>query len=89
MPKYCVNTSALSTGEHIVHRLDRNCSLNPLGEHRLELGLLSNDEGAIREAGQHFRSVDGCPECIPEHNNHSTTDAINAAVAALITVSNM
>ena len=89
MPRYCVSMSALESGEHVVHRNDRDCSLVSPKTDRLELGSLSDDDEAIREAGRHFDEVDGCPECMPENNDSSNADAINAAVAALITVSNM
>ena len=89
MPHYCVSTVALATGEHIVHRLGDTCSLLPDAEHRCDLGPLSDDNTALREAARKFGSIDGCPECIADLNDHATEDAINAAVAAVITVSNM
>jgi hypothetical protein len=80
---------ALESGEHVVHRSDRDCSLVPPEKDRLELGTVSDDDEAIREAGLKFNKVDGCPKCMPENNESSDANAINAAVAALITVSNM
>ncbi len=89
MPNYCVITEALPTGERIVHRLDKGCSLVPPEKHCLDLGKLADDDEAISEALRRFESIDGCPDCMPGHNDHLSTDAINAAIAAVITVGNM
>lgn len=89
MPNYCVSTTALDSGEHIVHRFDVVCSLIPSEEHRISLGSLSDDDEAISTAARSFASVDGCPECMTDRNDHATRQAIDASIAALITVSNM
>ena len=88
-PEYCVCTVALASGEHIVHRVDGNCSLLPPGAHRDYLGRLPRAEHALHRARLKYQSVDGCPECIPEENDSTESDSINAAVAAMVTVSNM
>ena len=89
MTRYCVSTLALSSGENVVHRIDDGCSLAPKAGGRVDLGSFSSDEAAMREATRHFDKIDGCPECMPECNDDATADAINAAVAAVITVTNM
>lgn len=89
MPRYCLGMVALSTGERIVHRIGDGCSLIPKADSRLDLGPQPDDESAMREAARHFETIDGCPDCMAECNERATKDAINAAVAAIITVGNM
>lgn len=89
MPQFCVNKSAQPSGEHDVHNLNSGCSLLPNFENRIVLGSHSGYEGAMREARKHFSSIDGCPECATECNERLTSEAVNAAIAAAITVSNM
>lgn len=89
MREYCVSMMTIESGEHVIHRNDSDCSLVPPEKDRIELGLLSGDDEAIRQAGLYFDNIDGCPECMLENNTSSDANAINAAGAALITVSNM
>ena len=89
MPKYCVNTAALPTGEHIVHRLEAPCSVLPDTGDRIDLGTLADDLAAVREATRRFKKADGCPECMVELEQLETANATDAAVAAVITVTNM
>ena len=89
MPRYCVNKNAQLTGEHDVHNQDSGCSLLPDVNNRIALGSHAGCEGAMREARKHYSSVDGCPDCATNCSEHLTSEAINAAIAALIVVSNM
>ncbi len=89
MPDYCVSKVALDSGEHIVHRLDVNCPLIPSEDHRRDFAMLTDDDEAMSRAARQFDHVDGCPECMTHRNDHATTQAVDASIAALITVTNM
>lgn len=89
MPSYCVTKGVVDTGEHIVHRLDVDCALLPSEDQRHDLGPIADDDEAISVSAQTFGHVDGCPECMTDRNDHVTRQAIDASIAALITVSNM
>ena len=61
MTRYYVNKNAQSGGEHEVHTSD--CSRLPNPENRINLGRFYTCQAAVREAGKHYASVDGCYYC--------------------------
>ncbi len=89
MRDYCASLIALENGTTIVHRADSGCSLIPPEKECLRLGQLSDDNEAVTIAGSKFSKVDGCPQCMPDANHSADEVAIDAAIAAVITVSNM
>ena len=89
MPDYCVSKAALDSGEHLVHRLDKSCPLIPDEDRRHDFASLAGDDDAMSTAARQFEHVDGCPECMPDRNDHVTRQAVDASIAALITISNM
>ncbi len=89
MPRYFVSLITLEGGEHIIHQDGLDCPLAPSAGERLDLGELKHGDQATQQARREFDLVDGCPTCMPENNDSADADAINAAVAAVITVGNM
>jgi len=86
---HIVDRNPQVSGDHIVHRTDFGCSLLPAIESCVEVGLHSECRSAMKEALHHFSQVDGCPECLPQCNDQATTDSVNAAVLAAVTISNL
>lgn len=62
--RFYVNVNAQAGGEHEVHRVD--CRHGANEENRLYLGSHSGGVEAVRAAGAHFETVDGCMYCCPE-----------------------
>lgn len=58
---YYVNKREQPTGEHEVHT--SSCIYIPSEENKMFLGNFDSCRDAVREAGKHFDSVDGCRHC--------------------------
>jgi hypothetical protein len=86
---YIVDRHAQPSGDHLVHRSDNGCSLLPIGDDCIEVGKHSDCDSAMKMALLKFSQVDGCPECLPECNDQATTESVNAAVLAAVTISNI
>lgn len=61
---YYVNSNAQNTGEHEVHRL--GCPTPAREQNRIYLGTWRSCDEALEAARQHFDTVDGCANCLPD-----------------------
>ena len=59
MYRYYVNKNAQPNGDHEVHR--DGCNWMPSS--RIDLGLFSGCQGAVREAKKHYAQSNGCVHC--------------------------
>jgi len=89
MPTYIIDSAELPTGDHLIHDRDACCSIMPPEDKQVILGAFGHCESAIDAGLAHYDKVDGCPECVPQCNSEVEAEAVNAAVAAVITVSNI
>ena len=74
MAKYYINKNSQGypeSGEHEVHREDRNCPKPPLWQNRYALGDFPNCKQAISRAKILFPEwkIDGCKHCNLECHN--------------------
>lgn len=61
---YYVNKERQSNGDNEVHK--ETCSYLPLPRNRIDLGLHSTDQSALRAAKQYYPfTADGCYHCCP------------------------
>ena len=69
MPRFYVNTSAQSNGDHEVHE-ENKCQYPPNIINRRDLGHHSTCESAVKEAKNLYNQVNGCYHCC--YNCHTT-----------------
>jgi hypothetical protein len=61
MARYYVNKNAQDNGDHEVH--EAGCSYLPATSNRIDLGLFTRCQEAVKEAKKHYTQSDGCYYC--------------------------